>query len=168
MMCWFCNRAEAQDKKSVRLHMVGEIQSLDLKKNSKSIEYITQVIDVPRCADCKGKHRKAAFYSEMSILLFVVMLAAGISALTASPDWIWGLALGGSAGLFILFLTLKSIALKGIKKKSAARKKFPQTAELLSKGYKFGKIPSYKDSAKARDNTLDEPIKTEDQDESKA
>lgn len=161
MTCWFCERAEAEDKKSVRLHMVGEIQSSQVQKNKKWLEYVTQVIDVPRCADCKRKHKKAAFYSEMSIFMFVVMLAAGISAYTTSPDWIWGIALGLGAGLFVLFRTVRSIALKGIKKKSAANKKYPEVANLLRKGYKFGKIPSYKDSTKAQDKPLEESIITE-------
>ena len=148
MTCWFCGVAEAHSNKAVRLHMYGEIQSFDEPVNKKFVEYTTQIIDVPRCADCKKKHGIARFRSILAGLMVAAMLASGLCALTSVPDWIWAFALGLSIGFFVLFLSLRSIALKGIKKESAAKKVYPEVVDLLDKKCKFGKRPSYGESIK--------------------
>jgi hypothetical protein len=147
MTCWFCGTKEADSKKSVHLYMYGEMLATDPEENKKRIEYSTKKIEVPRCTDCKKSHAQAQGADVWMIIMLVLMVAAGISAVSSlSAQWIWGMALGFGLGAIILLFILKSFILKGVKKLSSAKKEYPQVEDLLARGYKFGKNPSYEES----------------------
>lgn len=155
MICWFCEAVEAQQEKSVKLQMYGEVQTSDIPINKKRIAYSAQAVEVPRCGDCKDKHAKARFYTVLSSLMIGIIVAAGACILTAIPDWIPAFIIGLSFGFLILFQTLRSIALHGIKKETAAKRHYPQVTELLSMGYRFGKRPSYEESIKTNETAVE-------------
>lgn len=147
MTCWFCGTKEAESKKSIHLYMYGEVQATDPEENKKRIEYSTKKIEVPRCADCKKSHGQAKTVNVFMVVMLVLIVAAAVTAVASLvAQWAWGMVIGFGIGAIILLLILKGFIMKGIKKESAAKKEFPQVMDLLSRGYKFGKNPSYDES----------------------
>jgi hypothetical protein len=161
MTCWFCGNAEAQENKAVRLELYGEVEASEAADNKKRIAYSTQVFDVPRCAECKKKHGGARLFLGLAAAMAVLIAAAVVSALFNIPGWLWGLALGLGVGFGVMFLVVRSMSQKGIKKESDAKKDYPEIVDLLCKGYKFGKRPSYEEITKPGAGTALEVKKSE-------
>jgi len=155
MTCWFCGTAEAQENKAVRLQLYGEVEASDADENKKRIAYSTQTFDVPRCAECKKKHRRSRLYIVLCLAMAVLMLAAAVCALAGIPGWLWGLVLGLGTGFCAMFFALRMMTLKGIKKESDAKKDYPEIVDLLCKGYKFGKRPSYEEIVRPNGTALE-------------
>lgn len=151
MTCWFCGVKEAESKKSVHFYMYGEIKATDPEENKKRIEYSTKKIDVPRCADCKKKHAQARTVNVFLVVILALLAAGAVAAIfSLVGQWLWGFVLGFGAGVVLVLFIHKGYILKGIKLPSAAKKSFPQVKDLLAKGYKFGKNPSYEESVQAK------------------
>ena len=148
MTCWYCGTKEADPKKSIKLYMYGELLAADTEENKKRIAFSTKIVDVPRCADCKKAHTQSKMANLLLIVMGVLFLASLITALAGTwvAQWVWGLVMGLAIGAGFMLLVLQAFILKGVKKKAAAKKDFPQVVDLLCEGYKFGKNPSYEES----------------------
>lgn len=141
MTCWFCSVREADPKHIHGIDMYGEV-GVQNNEAQTSVAYNVKHIDVPRCADCRGKHGIAKAARFMS-LVFLVALAGG--ALSAAFSWvdelIAGLWSGLAAGLLIACLLSSALVQKGIKPERKSCSKYPEVVELLKKQYRFGLRP---------------------------
>lgn len=141
MTCWFCSVRDADAKHTYGIDMYGEV---GVKNNEAqtSVAYNVKHVDVPRCADCRGKHRIAKAARFMSLVFLVILLGGVLSAAFKwVPDMIAGLWCGFAAGLLIACLLSSALVQKGIKSVSKSRSKYPEVVELLKKQYRFGLRP---------------------------
>ncbi len=141
MTCWFCSVREADPKHTHGIDMYGEV-GVKNDEAQTNVAYNVKHIDVPRCADCHGKHRIAKIARFMS-LVFLALLAIG--ALSAAFEWttgfIAGLWCGLAAGLLVACLLSSALVQKGIKSEGKSRSRYPEVLDMLKKQYHFGLRP---------------------------
>lgn len=141
MICWFCSLREAQVKHTYGIDMYGEV---DAKTTSAltDIAYRVRHVEVPRCANCHRRHRQARFASDLSVLFFIVAVAAAPAIILKwTPPLISGIWLGLAVGLVLTALVSVKLILKGIHSLRKSHAKYPEIQELLKQGYRFGQRP---------------------------
>ena len=57
------------------------------------------------------------------------------------PEYAWGMAFGFSLSMVILFLTVRGMAMKGIRSEGYAKNHHKEILTLKDKGYQFGRAP---------------------------
>ena len=141
MVCWYCLVRESEAKHAYAFDMYGGVgvQSIEAQTN---VAYNVRHIEVPRCADCRGKHKAAKALRVLSAVL-AVALAAGVAF--AAFEWTKALIAGAwcglAAGLVIACLLSAAYAQKGINTVRKSKRKYPEASDLLKKGYKYGACP---------------------------
>lgn len=141
MVCWYCLVRESEAKHAYSFDMYGGVgvQSSEVQTN---VAYNVRHIEVPRCADCRGKHKTAkVLFVSAVVFAATLLVGAAFAAFRWAPDLIAGLWCGFSAGLVIACLLSAALVQKGIHTVKKSRSKFPEASDLLKKGYRHGTQP---------------------------
>ncbi len=141
MTCWFCSIREEDEAKALVLDLYGEVRS-EAKDGGTRISYTTRQVRIPRCGDCRHRHRRARIAAMLSVPAILGAATAGIlGAWHLASGWVWGILLGFSLGFLLAMALLRMYSLRGIRSVRAARTVHPATKELLDRGYQFGTRP---------------------------
>ena len=141
MSCWFCNITEEDPEKAYRLSLFGEVDA-KARNSVTKVHYLVHQIGVPRCAQCRSKHRAAAFVFVVSVLLLVTALILAVRAsFDVSAGFLRGLIAGLLGGAGLTGAAVYAALHKGIASTAKARKDYPGIVALREKGYRFGKAP---------------------------
>lgn len=141
MMCWFCSVRAAEDLKTYKIDLYGDVDTRQSDSQTQ-VAYRVQRINVPRCGDCYDRHRMADATGILAIILIIILPVAILLAyLQILSPWIWTAVAGLALGLALGSLLSRAIALKNILSPAQARKTYPAIVELLDKGYRFGRRP---------------------------
>jgi hypothetical protein len=141
MFCWYCSVREAEAKHTYSFDMYGDVdaQKADMQT---AVAYRVRHIEIPRCADCRSRHR---LVSQLRFFTFVLAVLVILAAINTFFNWtgllIGGLLLGFSAGLLASLLFAGPLVQKGIHSVAKGRSKYPEVQELLNQQYKFGARP---------------------------
>lgn len=141
MVCWYCLVRESEAKHAYAFDMYGDlgVQSSEAQTN---VAYNVRHIEVPRCADCRGKHKTAkALLVSSAIFAAALLVGAAFALFHWAPDLIAGLWCGLAAGLVIASLLSAVLVQKGIHTERKSRGKYPEASDLLKKGYRLGTQP---------------------------
>jgi hypothetical protein len=155
MSCWFCSVREAQADHDLAFEMYGDVDAQKTQSQTR-VAYNVRHIEIPRCADCHGRHILALYALIGAAALLVSALAALLVGLYGTlVAWAWGLWLGLSFGLMIGLLGCRFFLLKGIHSVHQARTVYPEVKELLEKCYRYGRRP--KGQLPAGDQACEQP-----------
>ncbi len=142
MTCWFCGKEPANDGKAFDVEMFGEVAHTRGGDSEEAVSFNKKLVVVPRCASCAAKQKVAKVANVFTVIFLVLALASlAVGWFKWLPDYIWGIALGFSAGMVIEFLTVRGMSMKGTRSEHTAKRRYKDILDLKKKGYQFGRAP---------------------------
>jgi hypothetical protein len=138
--CWFCKQTSADDEAALELKMYGDVTRTPTW-NGVQVQWRHGTVKVPRCAQCKSAHARAADWAGGGCLLGAIIGLGGSIAI--SIPWLGVvivLGVTGAIGSGIGAGIGSALLSKGIRPVSA-QKEFPSVKRLLGQGWKFGEKP---------------------------
>lgn len=171
MECWFCGNEADGKELTKKMHKVLDSTTKSTGGGQETTTtYLKDTIDIPRCKSCQTKHRSKTifnfvlFFVLLGLIIFSMVLKempelkidSGIAGLVLAfhpENYMYSLPFDGNVVLilFILslfaipnilsFLVFKIFFFRKSKSKFAIDE-YPEVAQALKDGWKFGKDPS--------------------------
>ncbi len=141
MACWYCSVRPAEANHMLETNLFGDVDALKSYDQTK-VAYNVRHIGIPRCGDCRRRHRlaKGAYFLAgiAGVSLVAAAAAVGFSWLAPLYSGLWaGLSLGWMLGAWMA----GRMAQSGIHTVRASLRHYPEIKDLRDKGYRFGLRP---------------------------